>query len=731
MQQVTQNYKTGELSLHDVEMPALRPGGVIVRSAYSVISVGTEGTKVREAKMSYLEKARARPDQVKKVIDAARNQGLVATYNKVMNHLDSLSPLGYSLSGHVVAVGEQAGEFEVGQQVACAGAGIANHAQLNFVPKNLVVPVPGNVPLDQAAFATIGAIALHGFRQSEIKLGETAVVCGLGLIGQVLVRILKAAGARVFGVDLQADRCEMAMAAGAEACGSPDDPNWEALLKRATDGAGADCVLLTVGSNHNGPLEMAARVCRDRGRVVCVGKTKLDLDYNTFFRKEIDVRFSRSYGPGRYDPEYEQKGHDYPIGYVRWTERRNLSSFLELIDKGAIDLAPIITHKFDFANATEAFSSIQDKAFNGVGVVLTYDADAATDGPSGPKLVSQSSAQRSSNDVVRIGAIGLGNYASSMLMPHLQNIETAKLAVVATATPLSAANGARKFGFERQSTDHTNVLGDDTLDAIMIATRHSSHASLVAEALASGKSVFVEKPLAIDEAGMRQVLKASRDAGNERLMVGFNRRYSKIVQDMKARVTPGPKVMMYRVHAGALPADSWLHDPEQGSRFVGEAGHFLDVFAYLTDADPISVSGHTLHPASTTSDDLENASITVRYSDGSVGCLSYLTQGGRSTPKERLEVSGGGETLVMDNFARLDHYQVNGRTKTLRGYGGAKGQKEEMAAFARLCRTAKANWEFDQTIKVNWLTLLAETAAREGRTIEIGSIDDLVAEASA
>ena len=336
MRQVTQNYKSGEIRLEQVDWPALRPGGVLVRSHYSVISTGTEGMKVREGKLSYLGKARARPDQLKKVLQTLKQQGFVATYRKVLNKLDSLTPLGYSLAGEVLAVGAEAGEFHVGQRVACAGAGYANHADVNYVPKNLAVPVPDNVSLKHASFATVGAIALQGFRQAEMQLGESACVIGLGLLGQLLVQILKAAGIHAVGTDIVESRCRLAEALGARAALTAGDPGLEAMIARLTGAMGVDCVFIAAGGASNAATELAVRVARDRARVVDIGKTRLDLPWNDYYLKELDVRFSRSYGPGRYDPSYEERGIDYPIGYVRWTEKRNLASFLDLVGSKAV-----------------------------------------------------------------------------------------------------------------------------------------------------------------------------------------------------------------------------------------------------------------------------------------------------------------------------------------------------------------------------------------------------------
>jgi predicted dehydrogenase/threonine dehydrogenase-like Zn-dependent dehydrogenase len=689
MKQVTQNYKTGAIRLEEVAAPALKPGGVLVRTRYSAISIGTEGMKVREAKLSYVGKARARPDQVKKVIEAVRQQGFLATYNKVMNKLDSLTPLGYSLSGEVIAVGDGVDEFHVGQRVACAGAGYANHAEINFVPKNLVVPVPDGVLMEHAAFATTGSIAMQGFRQGEMQLGETACVVGLGLLGQLLVQILRAAGARVIGVDLVEHRCQLALNLGAAAATTPDDPSLMSTIKRLTLGAGVDCVFITAGGSSNAPVELAVQVARDRARVVDIGKTRLDLPWNEYYLKELDVRFSRSYGPGRYDPMYEERGVDYPIGYVRWTERRNLASFLDLVADGKILLDPIISSVRPFAEAEQVYQQIGQGKDDFLGIVFEYPDDAVGLPQRSVSALIQPQPRSAHAQRLGVGVIGAGNYASSMLLPHLARHSDVRLVAVSTTTSLSAQNAVRKFGFQRATTDYTELLADDGIDAVVIATRHSTHARIVAAALRSGKTVFVEKPLALSPTELEHVRRAIIESGNERLMVGFNRRFSRSVNTIKKcfASTLGPMVLNYRVHAGQLDKGSWYLDQAEGTRFAGEAGHFFDVFAYLIGSRPTSVSATCLRPDREASpDDGENVVATVQYENGSIATLAYLTQGGQKLPKEYLEAHGGGRTAQLDNFSSVMVYEGNDYTRMRMGRLD-KGQKDEMSAFVEAART--------------------------------------------
>ncbi len=720
MLQISQNYKTGAIELQQVESPALRAGGILVRTAVSVISPGTEGMKVREARMNYLEKAQARPDQVKKVLETVRQQGLVATYHKVMNKLDSLTPLGYSLAGTVLAVGADVKDFHVGQRVACAGAGWANHAEINFVPKNLAVPIPEGVTFERAAFATIGSIALHGFHQSELRLGETACVIGLGLIGQMLVQMLRASGITVVGIDLSAERCRMAEINGAAVAADPGDSTLGAKLARLSSGFGADCVFLTVASDLSGPLQQAIDLVRDRGRVVVVGKTKLDLPYGDCFRKEIDFRFSRSYGPGRYDPMYEEQGVDYPIGYVRWTERRNLMAFLELVARGQVDPLALVGETYPFSEATAVYEALHDGRLQGLGALFRYgEGDGAAAAVAATAAVPVRSRPAGAANTLRLGVIGAGNYAASMLLPVLHKLPGITLSAVATATPLSAANAARKFGFGRHGTDWRGVVEDTAIDAVVIATRHASHPAMIAAALRAGKTVFVEKPLAIDGEGLEEVREASRNCGSERLMVGFNRRFSSSLAAVKCQFRPGagPLAIGYRVHAGALDTGAWQCAAGEGGRFVGEAGHFFDVFAWLTDSHPVAVTASCLRAGAVGGDDDDNLSVTVEYADGSMATLQYLTQGGSKVPKEYLEVFGQGRTVQMDNFETVAVFDNQSRVRRQRTNDG-KGQAEQMAAFVAACRTAGAMpISFSSLLDTTRLTLAAITSTKARQTV--------------
>ncbi|MFF4800881.1 bi-domain-containing oxidoreductase [Streptomyces sp. NPDC001351] len=689
MKQVVQNYKSGELAVLDVPVPGCKPGGVLVRSAYSLISTGTEMMKVSEAGMSMLGKARSRPDQVAKVMQSVATNGVPATYRKVMGKLDSYTPLGYSLCGVVEQVGAGVDDVKVGDLVACAGNEHALHAELNWVPKNLYVPVPDGLAPQHAAFGTVGSIAMQGVRQGEPQLGEVALVIGLGLIGQLVVQLLAAAGVRVVGADPDPARCELAERLGAAACGDPASAAVENAVAELTDGHGVDQVYLAAGGGSNQPVELAAKLARDRGRVVDIGKCRLDLPWNAYYEKELDVRFSRSYGPGRYDPEYELEGRDYPIGYVRWTERRNLACFLDLAARGKVDVEPLISHVADFDDAVETYQRLKDGELKAITALFRYPEPAGeaeeTKAPAVavPAVTVQPSPARPASTPVKLAFVGAGNYATSMLLPHLTQREGVELSTVVTTTALSAANAQRKFGFTEATTDLDAVLGDKSIDAVFMVTRHSSHADLTRKALLAGKTVFVEKPLALTEDELAGVLAAVEESGNDRLQVGFNRRFAPLLQEARKQfgARTGPASLRYLVNAGRLQHGSWyLQQGTEGSRFAGEGGHFIDTASWLLDADPVSV--YAVAPSGN-----EDLQVVLRYPDGSTATISYVTTGAAGFPKETLDLVADGKVLRLDDFVRASVYGRKKWVSSRLPKARDKGQNAELAAFIKAVRT--------------------------------------------
>jgi predicted dehydrogenase/threonine dehydrogenase-like Zn-dependent dehydrogenase len=687
MKQVAQNYKSGELTVLDVPAPTCRPGGVLVQSLYSLISTGTEMMKLTEAKMSMVGKARARPDQVRKVLDSVAQQGAVTTYKKVVNRLDSYTPLGYSLCGVVVEVGRGADEFRVGQLVAAAGNEHALHAEYNWVPINLCVPVPASVAPEHAAFATVGAIAMQGVRRAEVQLGDTACVIGLGLVGQLVVRLLIAAGVRVFGLDTIEDRCRLAEKAGAILCAAPTDDGMDAIhraLAEVTDGRGADHVLLAAGGTSNGPVEAAARLARDRARVVDIGKTRLDLPWNAYYDKELDVRFSRSYGPGRYDDRYELDGIDYPAGYVRWTERRNLACFLDLIAHQDIEVESLVSGVFPIDQASDVYANLASGSLAAVGVLLEYPPYQPTAQRSTANLISLKppAARGTAEQRLAVGFIGAGNYASSMLLPHLARLATVQLSHVATNRSLSSINAQRRFGFTTASTSADAVLDDESIDAVFIVTRHHTHAELVCRALETGKAVFVEKPLALTDDELRRVTEVVAATGNDRLMVGFNRRFAPMLTQLKSAFgqPAAGSAVRYLVNAGSLDADSWYrNEAVAGSRFSGEGGHFIDTLSWWVDSLPTEVYAI---PGS----EPDELQATLRFQNGSTGTISYLTAGNARYQKETLDASAGGKSARLDNFRHAAVWAGRHR-HSIRSRGAqGKGQQQEIASFVDAVR---------------------------------------------
>jgi len=688
MKQIAQNYKSGELTVLDVPAPVCRPGGVLVQSLFSLISTGTEMMKVTEAKMSMVGMARARPDQVRKLMDSVAQQGALATYKKAMSRLDSYTPLGYSLCGVVAEVGQGATEFEVGQLVAAAGNEYALHAEYNWIPVNMCVPVPRDVSPEHASFSTVGAIAMQGVRRAEVSLGDTALVIGLGLVGQLTVRLLIAAGVRVVGLDMIAERCQLAEKAGAVRCAAPDADGVAAVeqaLAELTSGRGADHVLITAGGSSNGPVETAARLARDRATVVDVGKTRLDLPWNAYYDKELDVRFSRSYGPGRYDDRYELEGIDYPAGYVRWTERRNLECFLDLLAGKDIEVESLISGVFPLDEATKVYDDLGQGKLSAVGVLLSYPQRAPEAQPRSSSRVvpsSRGTAPKGPGSQVTVGFIGAGNYATSMLLPHLAKAGAVSLAHVATTRSLSAANAQRRFGFTTASTSTDAVLEDDSLDAIFIVTRHHTHAGLVCRALRTGKAVFVEKPLALTRDEVEQILEVVAETGNDRLMVGFNRRFAPLLTQMRSQFgDPGQGVARYLVSAGQLGADSWYTNQElEGSRFTGEGGHFIDTLSWWAGSLPEQVYA-------VPGPERDDVQATLRFASGSTATVSYVTVGDSRFPKETMDAAAGGRSARLDNFREAAVWSGRKRNAIKARGGQDKGQRHQLERFVEAVRT--------------------------------------------
>ena len=686
MKQLSQNLRTGKLKIDQVPTPGVQPGWVLVQTAYSLISVGTERTKIETGRKSLVGKALARPKDVQQVLQSAKQAGLKATYEKVKTRLDARSPLGYSAAGTVLAVGEGVDEIRPGDRVACGGA-TAAHAETISVPKNLCVSVPDGVGLDSGAFATLGAIALQGIRLADPRLGETVVVIGLGLLGQLSIQLSKAAGCFVLGYDMNHNRCELAIQLGADGAVS----NEEALaaeLMQLTGAKGADAVLITAGTTSNRPVELAGELCREKGAVVVVGAVGLTLPREPYFDKELEFSISRSYGPGRYDPTYEQQGLDYPYGYVRWTERRNMDAFLKLVASGKVDVSPLITHHYKLDQADEAYNLISGKVSEPyLGVLFTYPEIDVTH----QKIVEIKSGRPKMNGQIGVGVIGAGNFAQSMLLPHLKNSSHTDLRAVTTISPLDTRDVAERFGFAYATTSAEEILANPEVDAVVIATRHDSHASLAIQALNAGKAIHLEKPLALAIDELEQVLEAYQQSKiiNQQspfLMLGFNRRFAPMVQSTKAFFSERsePLAMNYRINAGFLPLDHWTQNPQQGGgRIIGEVCHFIDLMQFFADARVKDVYAHAIPNQGKYRND--NVAITLSFEDGSIGTLLYTANGDKVLPKEYLEIFSGGKVAVLDDYQSLT-VLASGKAKRSRRGARDKGHQAEMNAWIESLR---------------------------------------------
>lgn len=689
MKQVVQNLKSGQVAVVDVPGPLLQDQGILVRSRASLISAGTERMMVELSRKSLLGKARARPDLVRKVLDKLRRDGFLATFRAVRDRLDNEVPLGYSACGDVTAVGGRTSQFKLGQLVACAGAGYANHAQVNYVPHLLAAAVPRGVDAEAAAYSTVGSIALQGVRNAEVRVGEAVVVLGLGLIGQLTVQLLRAAGARVAALDPDADRVDLAAAHGAALAAVIEGERTETAVMQFTRGRGADAVLITAATSSNAPIEQAARLARDRARVVMVGVTGMDIPRTPYFKKELSFIVSRSYGPGRYDPQYEEHGHDYPVGYVRWTENRNLEAFLDLVAAGSVRPEVCTTHRFSIDRAEAAYEMILNGSQPYLGVLLTYPEPAAgqdTAEPARIELRQHDEAKPAGAkpvDKVGISFIGAGGFARSFHLPNLARLSEARLRGVVDASGRAARFAGKKFGFEFCAAEEGRLHEDQQTDAVFIVTPHSRHAEGVCRALAAGKSVFVEKPLAITVEQLRQVVETMQNSPG-RLMVGFNRRFAPLAGELKQFTGGrGPLSVLYRCNAGPPPEDHWIADPAEGGRIIGEACHFFDFFAYLTDADPLTV--HAAAPI----DSIDDAAVTIDYSDGSVCHLTYTSVGPPGFSKERVEVFSGGCAGVLEDFRHLTLHSTGRRPRRRKSMQSDKGHAHEVAQFVAALKEAR------------------------------------------
>ena len=684
MKQVLQSPRSGALEIVDVPAPAVGPGQVLVRNAFSVMSPGTEKMAMDFARKSMLGKARSRPDLVNQVLRKLKQEGPLPTVRTVVNKLDAPQPLGYSCAGVVEEVGPGVSSLAPGDRVACAGAGYANHAEFVVVPENLTAHVPEGLALDRAAFATLGAIAMQGLRVGEPSLGEAVAVIGLGLVGQLTVQLLIANGCQVYGVDLDAARIEEAKSQGMHAGAAPGSDHQPFLL-HATGGHGVDLAIVTAASDSSAPIQLAAELCRHKGRVVAVGATAMDLDRRTFYDKELELRMSMSYGPGRYDRRYEEVGLDYPLAYVRWTEQRNLQAFLDLAATGKIDPSKLDVETVAFEDATESYQALAQGERRALAAVFEYAAGAD---PKRSQSLGAPASKRAkpASSTVGIGFVGAGNYAKAVLLPLLSKSRDVRLVSVATATGPSATRTGERFGFEECGTDYARVIENDEIDLVFVATQHDSHAALAEAALRAGKSVWLEKPVGLSRSDVARVVSAARESSGL-LMVGHNRRFSSHAIAIRDafRDRAGPMAIQYVVAAGPTPSGTWLTDPAVGGgRIVGEASHFVDLGNFVVGELPIrseiTAIGRDL-------DRDDSAILSLGYPDGSVSTISYLANASDQLPKERFEVHADGKSALCENYRST---ALPGGDR-VRGVNQDKGQAAALEATLSAIRTAAAS----------------------------------------
>jgi predicted dehydrogenase/threonine dehydrogenase-like Zn-dependent dehydrogenase len=731
MKQVLQQVRGGEIEVAEVAPPKLLPGCVLVRTAASLVSVGTERASSEFARKNLLQKARMRPDLVREVWNKVRRDGVASTVAAVRSRMDQPSAPGYSSAGTVVAVGEGVTDIRVGDRVACAGANHAVHAEIACIPRLLLARIPhdAEVSFEHAAATTVGAVALHGVRTAGVQLGDVVGVIGLGLLGQLTVQILKAAGCRVVGMDIDPERVALALRLGADAAAISSTSFTDESMQ-ISNGRGADAVLITAQTPSSDPVNLAAEVARDRAIITAVGTVGMSLERRTFYEKELDFRVSRSYGPGRYDAAYEQKGVDYPIGYVRWTETRNMEAFLRLLADGKVDVGALITHRFTIEEARSAYELINGKSHEAfLGVLITYP-DVA---PETTRViaVAEKAAPAAVAKTVAIGLLGAGNFATGTLLPAIKRVGDATLIGVCAANGSHSQRAAKKFGFRYSAADEDTIINDEAINAVVIATRHNLHARQVMAAITAGKHVFCEKPLCLSETELREIVRAyesrqddRQSSGNPLLMVGFNRRFAPLALRLKSflREIQEPLALHYRVNAGFIPADHWLNDPEQGGgRIIGEVCHFVDFLTFLVGAAPVEIEARSLANPGQYSND--NVIGSLRFADGSQGTISYLANGDKAYSKERVEVFGGGAVAVLEDFRRLETVS-QGRKQVFRSLlRQDKGHRAEWKAFVDAVRIrGDSPLSFAEIATTMLATFALDESRSTGRPISVGEL---------
>ena len=674
MDQLTQDLKKGHMQILEVPFPTLGKRQVLVRNHYSVISTGTESKTVSDARKGYIAKAKARQKEVKQVIDSIKTRGLAKTYKTVMNKLEAPSALGYSSAGEVIGIGEGVTQFKVGDLAACGGS-TAVHADVAAVPVNLCVKVPKEIDLKHAAFAAIAAVALQALRQADLRLGENCIVIGLGLIGQITIQLLNASGITSIGIDIKEEQVRLAQQNNAHLALKRNREDIEEMILQHTHGHRADAVIITASSSSTDPVELAGKLCRKKGKVIIVGAVPTGFSRADYYKKELDLRMSCSYGPGRYDPQYEEHGHDYPIGYVRWTGNRNMQAYIDLLAKNKLNMDPLITHVFDLIDAPEAYRMILECSEPFCGILIRYDI--------GKELKSKVILKEQSFPAAEpnVGLIGAGSFAKNVLLPGMKGL--CNLVAVAAAHGNNARYAADKYGFNYCTDKADEIIEDENIDTVFIATRHNLHAEYVIKALKKGKNVFVEKPLALTVHELEEIHRVyhtllSTHHSPPRLMVGFNRRFSPHMLKVKSLfLAEQPKAMNFRVNAGAVPKEHWIHDPEiGGGRIIGEVCHFIDLAMDVAGSKITSVYADVLKEPGNLDDTL---AVTLSFENGSIANISYFSNGSKRLPKEYLEIFCHGQAVIIHDFKTMEIYGKSVSKMKLRTQD--KGHKKELSCF--------------------------------------------------
>ncbi len=713
------------MTISEVPEPVLGKGMILVRNHYSIISAGTEGSTAQTARKSLLGKAKERPQQVRQVLDVIVQQGPLQAYRAVTKKLEAYSPLGYSSAGVVIGIGDSVQGFSIGDKVACAGAGYANHAEIVAVPVNLCVKLEDDADLKKAAYNTLGAISLQAIRQADLHLGESCAVIGLGLLGQLACLMLRAAGIRVVGIDVNQSTVDIAQKHCADLALERGNPGIEDQILQFTGGAGVDAVIIAAATSSTDPVNFAGAITRKKGKVVILGAVPTGFDRDPYwYKKELELKMSCSYGPGRYDLNYEEKGLDYPPAYVRWTEKRNMEAFQKLLADKKIDVDYLTTHEFDFKEAPKAYDMIVQKSEPYLGIILRYDAEKPVS--EGKKIIVS---QPAPVDEINIAFIGAGSYAQGNLLPNIPKKENITRKGILTNTGTTSKRVAERFGFEFCTSEEEDILNNDDINTVFIATRHDSHAEYVIKSLKAGKHVFVEKPLCLTTAELEEIIKAyksptsnvqSSDTSPQssvasHLFVGFNRRFSSLSESLRKHIGTGPMTMIYRVNAGAIPADTWIQDMEfGGGRIIGEACHFIDYLTWLNGSLPSSVFASAI-PDPQSKNDTVNINIT--FENGSSGVVAYYANGPKSLPKEYIEVFSSGTAAILDNFKKVEIFGRRKMKKKL--FNQDKGQQQMIEQFLQSIHEGRALIPFDEIVAVTKASFAVLESIKTGMPVKV------------